>query len=105
MDKRAGLPAGGGNRYVADALVRRAPSLQATPDAAERDCARLNAGQAGRIGVADGDSVAVRQGTAGATMAVRVDERVPDGCAWIPAGTDAAARLGASFGPLTIERL
>jgi NADH-quinone oxidoreductase subunit G len=91
--------------YSLDALVRRAPSLQATPDAEERDCARLNAAQAGRIGIADGDSVAVRQGAAGATMAVRLDERVPYGCAWIPAGTDVAARLGPSFGPLTIERL
>jgi NADH-quinone oxidoreductase subunit G len=90
--------------HSVDALVRRAPSLQATPDAADTGCVRLNAGQAEQSGVSDGDRVIVRQGNASSTLEVRVDGRVPDGCVWLPAGTDAAAQLGASFGAIDIER-
>lgn len=88
-----------------DALVRRAPALQATPDAAVAGRVRLNAAQAEKTGVRDGYTVTVQQGTASCTMDVEISERVPDGCAWVQAGTVAAASLGASFGPITIERV
>ena len=88
-----------------DALVRRAPALQATPDATAAGLVRLNTAQAEKSGVLDGYTVTVRQGDASSTMDVEISERVPDGCVWIQAGTMAAASLGASFGPVTIERV
>jgi NADH-quinone oxidoreductase subunit G len=88
-----------------DALVRRAPALQATPDATAAGRVRLNTAQAEKSGVLDGYTVTVRQGDASSTMDVEISERVPDGCVWIQAGTMAAASLGASFGPVTIERV
>jgi len=88
-----------------DALVRRAPALQATPDATAAGLLRLNASQAEKSGVRDGYTVTVKQDDASATMDVEINERVPDGCVWIQAGTTAAASLGASFGPVTIERV
>ena len=88
-----------------DALVRRAPALQATPDAAVSELVRLNAAQAEKSGVQDGYTVTVKQGDATATMDVEISERVPDGCLWIQSGTWAAATLGAAFGPLGIERV
>jgi NADH-quinone oxidoreductase subunit G len=88
-----------------DAMVRRAPALQATPDAMAAGLLRLNAGQAEKSGVRDGYTVTVKQGAASTTMDVEINERVPDGCVWIQAGTTAAASLGASFGPVTIERV
>jgi NADH-quinone oxidoreductase subunit G len=88
-----------------DALVRRAPALQATPDAMAAGLLRLNAAQAEKSGVRDGYTVIARQGDASATMDVEICERVPDGCVWVQAGTMAAASLGASFGPITIERV
>ena len=88
-----------------DALVRRAPALQATPDTAAAELVRLNADQAEKFGVRDGYTVTVRQGDASATMDVEICERVPDGCLWIQTGTQAAASLGAAFGPIGIERV
>jgi len=88
-----------------DALVRRAPALQATPDASAAGLLRMNAALAVKSGVQDGHTVTVKQGAATTTMAVEISERVPDGCVWIQAGTTAAASLGASFGTVTIERV
>ncbi len=88
-----------------DALLRRAPALQATPDAVVSELVRLNAGQAEKSGVRDGYTVKVTQGDASATMDVGISERVPDGCLWIQSGTQAAATLGAAFGPVSIERV
>ncbi|MEZ5543097.1 MAG: molybdopterin-dependent oxidoreductase [Pseudomonadota bacterium] len=89
----------------ADPLVRRAASLQMTPDAGAAALVHLNARAAERHGVRDGDTVTVTQGTGSKVMDVCVDARVADGCAWIQAGTVAAAALGAAFGPVTIERV
>jgi len=89
---------------AADALLRRAPALQATPDAAVAGLLRLNAAQAEKSAVEDGHTVTVKQGAASTTMAVEISARVPDGCVWVQAGTTAAASLGANFGPITIER-
>jgi NADH-quinone oxidoreductase subunit G len=88
-----------------DALVRRAPALQATPDATAAGLLRLNADLAEKSGLQDGSTVAVKQGDASTTMDVVISARVPDGCVWLQAGTAAAASLGASFGPITIERV
>ena len=88
-----------------DALVRRAPALQVTPDAIAAGRVRMNAAQAEKTGVQDSYTVTVKQGAASIAMDVEISERVPDGCAWVQAGTVAAASLGASFGPLTIERV
>jgi NADH-quinone oxidoreductase subunit G len=89
---------------AADALLRRAPALQATPDALAAQLLRLNAAQAEKSGVAEGQTVTVKQGDASTTMTVEISARVPDGCVWVQSGTTAAASLGASFGPITIER-
>ena len=88
-----------------DALVRRAPALQDTPDATASGRVRLNAAQAEKSGVRDGYTVTVSQGDASANMDVEISERVPDGCLWIQSGTDAAATLGAAFGSISIERV
>ena len=88
-----------------DALVRRAPALQATPDTGVAERVRMNATQAEKSGVRDGYTVTVKQGDASATMDVEISERVPDGCLWIQSGTQAATSLGAAFGPIDIERV
>jgi NADH-quinone oxidoreductase subunit G len=87
-----------------DALVRRAGSLQATPDAVAGSRCRINAAQADACGVQDGDTVTVQQGEASTTMTVEISERVPDGCVWLQAGTAASAALGAAFGSVTLGR-
>ncbi|MDH3870788.1 MAG: NADH-quinone oxidoreductase subunit NuoG [Gammaproteobacteria bacterium] len=89
--------------HSADALVRRAASLQQTPDAA-RASVRLCAAQAGQSGVGDADTIRVLQGDSSITLAVEIDERVPAGCVWLPAAIPATIGLGPSYGPVTIER-
>ena len=91
--------------HAVDALVRRAPSLQATPDAMAAGWVRLNSAQAEKSGIRDGYTVNVTQGDTSVTMEVAIDERVPDGCLWVQAGTEPAAGLGASFGSVSIERV
>ncbi len=89
--------------HSSDALVRRAASLQQTPDAAQTSV-RLCAAQAAQSGVADADSIRVQQGEGSVTLALEIDERVPAGCAWLPAAIPATLGLGPSYGPVTIER-
>jgi len=90
--------------HAVDPLVRRAAALQRTPDAVAAGKARLNAAQAQASGLADADRVRVSQGAAAAVMELEIDERVPDGCVRIQAGTVEAAGLGDAFGAIDIER-
>jgi len=91
--------------YSVDALVRRAGSLQGTPDATKAGLVRINAQQAGKTDVRDEYRVTVTQGENSVTMDVEIDESVPDNCARVQAGTGASAALGAAFGPIKIERV
>ncbi len=79
--------------YRVDALVRRAPSLQATADNPP-PAVRFNAAEAGRLGLAAGDSARVTSPVGQVQLPVVVDARVPDGCALIPAGWPETAGLG-----------
>ena len=88
--------------YSADALVRRAPSLQQTADAAP-PAARMNAATLQRAGVAAGAPVRIRQGGGEATLAAVVDASVPDGAARISAAHPATATLAGLCGPIEIH--
>ena len=89
--------------YAADALVRRAKPLQETKDAVLVGIA-LSPATIERLDVGDGESVVVRQGAGSAGLAVIADRRVPDGCAFLPAGTPATAALDTGNGTVEIER-
>jgi NADH-quinone oxidoreductase subunit G len=89
--------------HGADALVRRAASLQQTPDACGAT-ARLCAVQAAESGVTGAATVKVQQGGNTIRIALEIDERVPQGCLWLPAATRAGAGLGPAFGSVSIAR-
>ena len=89
--------------YAADALVRRARPLQETKDAAFAGVA-LSPATIERLGLGDGESVLVRQGTGLAGLAVVADRRVPDDCACLPAGVPATAALDEGNGAVEIEK-
>lgn len=89
--------------YVVDAVVRRAASLQATSDN-PAPAARMNAAQAQKAGVADGDRVTVRMVEGSAELDLVVDERIPDGCVLVAQGYAQTATLGAS-GPATVVKV
>jgi len=73
---------------AADALVRRAASLQATADSADA-VVRINAAEAARLGL--NTQAQVTQGEAAVVLPVVVDARVPDGAVYI-----ASARPGSA---------
>jgi NADH-quinone oxidoreductase subunit G len=89
--------------YFADALVRRAGSLQRTADAAP-PAARMNGATLAKVGVAAGAALHVRSHGGEATLTATLDNRVPDNCVRIAAAHSSTAGLGAPFGAITLER-
>ena len=90
--------------YFADALVRRAPALQKTRDA-QPPRAWMNSKLMGRLGIAAGQPVLVKQGQGEARLAAALDDRLPDECVRVAAAHPSTAGLGAMFGPVTLEKL
>jgi NADH-quinone oxidoreductase subunit G len=90
--------------YSADAVVRRAASLQLTRDAAT-PCVVMHSSELSKLGVQSGDTVKVHQGNASVHLAVRADDSLPVATARVAAGHPATAELGAMFGTITVEAI
>ena len=90
--------------YSADALVRRAPSLQKTRDAAV-PTARMNAATLKQCGVIVGQELRVRQGEGQAQLIAALDAGLPDGAVRIAAAHPKVAGLAAMHGAITVEAL
>lgn len=78
-----------------DSTVRRANSLQSTRDNPP-PAVHLNSSQAARLAMAEGETVHVHAESDMTRLPVVLDERVPDGCAYIPCGFSETAILGAA---------
>lgn len=81
---------GGMGIYHIDALVRRAPSLQATP-LADASVLRINPATASELGLSDGDQVDLG---VGADYAITLDERIAEGVLNVRFGFADTAILG-----------
>jgi NADH-quinone oxidoreductase subunit G len=90
--------------YQADAIVRRAVSLQKTRDAAE-PVAAMNAALFDNLGLRDGDKIRIAQGSGAAVLGAVRDNRLPAGCIRVPAAHPLTAALGGMFGVITAERV
>ena len=90
--------------YSADTLVRRAPSLQKTRDAAP-PLAWMNPALYDRLALRAGDRLRVTQAGGEASVCVAVDPRVPDGCIRLAAARPETAALGPMFGTVQAERI
>jgi NADH-quinone oxidoreductase subunit G len=90
--------------YFADALTRRAPSLQKTSDARAPRC-WMNAALLKSLEVAPGQPVLVRQGAGEARLEAALDDKLPDGCVRVAAAHLSTAGLGAMFGSLSVARI
>ena len=88
--------------YSADALVRRAESLQKTVDA-KAPKVWLSTDAAQKAGVAAGQRVKVRQ-SGEVELEVAIDTKLPAGCARIAAGHSSTAALGAMSGELSVVK-
>ncbi len=89
--------------HFADAMARRAPSLQQTSDA-RLPTARINPQTAQALLIEDGLAVKVSQGDAGVVLIAKFDENVPLNCVRVAAAHTSTAALGEMFGEITVER-
>ena len=95
--------------YAADPIVRRAPSLQMTADAAA-PVVGMNAALLAEMRLADGDLVRVSQqtvaGNAGeVVLTAKLDAGLANGVVRIAAAHPMTAALGAMIGPVSVERV
>ena len=88
--------------YQTDAVVRRAPSLQMTLDAA-LPVARMHSSLITKLGLEEHGRVSVRQTAGALTLKVERDDLLPDNCVRIPSGHPLTASLGPMFGPIKAE--
>ena len=89
--------------HFADALVRRAESLQQTADA-RAPRARVNRTLLDMLGIAEGAQIKVKQGRGEAVLATVVDPGVPPGVVRIAAAHASTCGLEGLCGPVQIER-
>ena len=51
------------------------------------------------------EQVQIKQGKGTAVLPLRLDEGVPDGCVYVPAGIDAVRYLADAFGKVSLEKV
>ena len=89
--------------YSADALVRRAPALQATADA-QGPVASLPQALWTELGLTEGAHVKVTQDGASVVLPAVLDASLPTHVVRVPAATAATATLGGLFGAIRVEK-
>jgi NADH-quinone oxidoreductase subunit G len=81
--------------YAVDPIVRRAPALGQTADNPP-PAARMSHAQIGASGLESFERVVVRCAEGTATLPLVVDERVPQGCVYVPSGYPETSAIGAA---------
>ncbi len=89
--------------YSSDAMVRRAPPLQATHDALPPSAA-MHGDELAKLGLKPGDMVKASQGEGSVRLSVVLDNRLPRGVVRVAAGHALTAKMGAMFGTISVER-
>ncbi|HVE50724.1 MAG TPA: NADH-quinone oxidoreductase subunit NuoG [Casimicrobiaceae bacterium] len=89
--------------YFADALVRRAPSLQKTRDA-RPPRARAHRSLLDQLGIESGAPIRIRQGNGEAVIVAEIDATVPPGVIRLGAAHPSTCSLDGLSGPVTVER-
>ena len=90
--------------YCADALVRRAASLQLTADA-RAPRASLPGALWQQLALQPGDRVRVSQGSAHAVLPAQLDATLAPTAVRVPAGHADSATLGPMFGAIAVEKV
>lgn len=89
--------------YQADALCRRAVSLQQT-QAAAVPVATVSGKQLAALGLSAGSTVLVRQGQAEIRVAIDADDALPDGVVRLATAHPTTVALGGMFDPIEIKQ-
>ncbi len=88
--------------YSADGMTRRANALQKT-FSQERNSIWLNPLDIEAEGLADCETVTVRQGDGRVVMTLLADPYVPQGCVYMLSATNKSSQLGAAYGVIEIQ--
>jgi len=91
--------------YAGDDMTRCSAPLQATPLMREQAAVAMNRVQAEKSKLAGSNQVQVKQGNGTAVLPLRIDDGIPDGCAYVPSGIDAVGHLAAAYGKITLEKV
>jgi NADH-quinone oxidoreductase subunit G len=89
--------------YFADAIVRRAPSLQLTADA-RAPRARMHRSLFESLGLAEGAQVKVKQGRGEAVLSAVIDPAIPPGVVAVSAAHPSTCHLEGMTGAVSVER-
>lgn len=89
--------------YRSDAMVRRAPALQAT-SSSRAPAARMHEQTLTSLGISAGQHVQVKSVTGQITLTAEADNTLVSGAVRIPAAFEQTAALGSAFGQLQVER-
>ena len=89
--------------YRTDAIVRRAPALQASA-ASKAPAARMHEQTLAELGLSNGASIRVKSQTGQASLVAEMDNTLPAGAVRISAAFEQTADLGSAFGQLQVER-
>jgi NADH-quinone oxidoreductase subunit G len=89
--------------YSTDPLVRRSQPLQKSADG-KQAFASMAQVDMDRLKLNDGDMVKVTQGNGSATLATKLDDDVPAGCVWVPAGLPQTQSLGEVFAAAEVSK-
>ncbi|MFM9917615.1 MAG: NADH-quinone oxidoreductase subunit NuoG [Rhizobacter sp.] len=90
--------------YEADALVRRATSLQLTADA-RAPFVGIPAGLWAQLGLREGASVRVTQGSTSAELPARLDATLNARTVRVSSGSVRTRAIGPMFGPITVDKV
>ncbi|MGV3743417.1 MAG: NADH-quinone oxidoreductase subunit NuoG [Burkholderiaceae bacterium] len=90
--------------YFSDAIARRSPPLQLTPDAAAPK-AWISPVLARQLDVQDGMSVRVSQGQGSAVFAAGIDSKLPETVVRLSTSHDSTKSLGGMFGAVSVEKV
>jgi NADH-quinone oxidoreductase subunit G len=90
--------------YAIDALVRRAEPLQQTEDG-HAAVLRIAPADAEKSGLAAGGQTLVKQHDVQVALPVVIDEGMPEGTVWVPAGLPETVVLGAPHGQVEVEKI
>lgn len=91
--------------YAIDAITRRSAPLQETYDAQFPQGVHLNQQLARELSLVHGDTVAVVQGEQEVILNVVIDNRIPEGCAFVAQGLTAHGTLGAGYDPIELKQV
>lgn len=89
--------------YATDPIVRRSTPLQKSLDG-QQAYASMTATDLQKLSLSDGDTVSVRQNGSVVSIPCKLDNDVPDGCVWVPAGLPETMQLGELFGAIEVSR-